>query len=274
MRKTYFSIITICYNVENEIEATLKSVYDQKYSNYEYIVIDGASTDNTLAIVEKYKELFSESKIRMIFISEKDKGIADAFNKGIKLASGDFIGLINAGDRLMPNSLNIINDFLEEDDEIIYGKTLFIDEKHHLEYLRPIPENLDLSKMKYNGLVFTHQSAFVKKTVYDKFGLYDTNYKIIMDWDLFLVFYNNGVRFRYCDQVLVAMLAGGISTLGTTRMLKEEIQLSKKFGGNSTIKIFLKWFIKYNVIRIIKDIVKTLFPSLWYTLLGKERLVK
>lgn len=270
---TFFSIITICYNAESEIEDTLKSVYTQKYDYYEYIVVDGMSNDSTMSIVKKYQKLFHIKGIKMKYISEKDEGISDAFNKGIKLSQGDYIGLINAGDMLMPNSLSTIDFFLKEDDEIIYGKTLFIDKKRNLKYLRPIPKNLDLSLMKYNGLVFTHQSSFVKRNVYEKYGLYDSSYKYIMDWDLFLTFYNNGVRFRYCDNVLVAMLAGGISTLGKYPMLKEEIRLSKKYNGYPAYRLFLKWVFKYNVLRIIKDIVKSISPHVWYKLIGKSRLM-
>lgn len=273
MLNTFFSIITICYNAELEIEDTLKSVYEQQYMNYEYIVIDGKSSDNTMAIIKKYQSLFENIGIKITCVSEKDMGISDAFNKGIKLAIGDYIGLINAGDRLMPNSLTAINNFLDDNDEIIYGKTLFIDKKRNLKYLRPIPLNLDLSMMKYNGLVFTHQSAFVKREVYEKYGLYNLSFKIIMDWDLFLTFYNNGVKFRYCNKVIVAMLAGGISTLGTYSMLKEEIRLSKKYKGYPSYKIFLKWLFKYNFLRIIKDVVKTFCPWAWYKLIGKDRMI-
>lgn len=270
---TFFSIITICYNAESEIMETLKSVYTQQYKNYEYIIIDGMSSDNTMSIVKRFQGLFDRIGIKMRYISEKDRGISDAFNKGIKLAKGDYIGLINAGDMLMPNSLKTINSFLEESDEVIYGKTLFIDKKRNLQYLRPIPQDLDLSLMKYNGLVFSHQSAFVKRVVYEKYGLYDLSYKIIMDWDLFLLFYNSGVKFRYCDAVLVAMLAGGISTLGTYSMLKEEIRLSKKYNGYPIYRIFLKWVFKYNLLRIVKNIIKTSCPLVWYKLIGKDRIM-
>ena len=266
-----FSIITIVYNAADLIEETMRSVLDQNYPEIEYIIIDGSSNDGTQVKIEKLLPAFIRKGIKTIYSSEPDKGISDAFNKGIRKASGDIIVLINAGDCLLPGALEKVADAWAEDDEIVYGKTLAIDKKNNLRYLREIPCNLDLSKMVYNGLVFTHQSAFVKKTVYDKYGLYDENIKYIMDSFLFIHFYQMGVHFRYLDEVLVSMLYGGISSKPSKGMLQEKIKLSEKYHGYSKKTIIFNHYKKIPIF-YCKSIIRK-FPWLWMKVIGKKRLV-
>jgi glycosyltransferase involved in cell wall biosynthesis len=270
MKNIKFSIITISRNAEQEIEDTMQSVLKQTIPPYEYILIDGVSEDNTVSVIEKYLPILEKKGIIVKFISEKDHGISDAFNKGIKMASGDVIGLINAGDGLLPYTLERLEKVFQEDWDIVYGKTLCIDKKYHLKYLRTIPDNLDLSRMKYNGMVFTHQSAFVRKTVYDQYGLYDMEYKYVMDMALFLHFYENGVKFHYVDITLVSMLAGGISSKPSRTLLKEKIRLSKQYGGYSAFQLYcnvIKGWPKRQVVTLLKH-----FPTLWYRAIGRNRV--
>ena len=126
--------------------------------------------------------------------------------------------------------------------------------------------------MKYNGLIFTHQSAFVKKSVYDKYGLYDITYKYVMDSELFIKFYNEGVKFRYIDELVVSMLAGGVSSKATHKLLKEELRLSKKYDGYSAFQMYYRW-IKGSPRRLFVNIAKH-FPKLWYKMIGKDRIYK
>lgn len=272
MNKTRFSIITICYNAENEIESTLKSVLNQNYLPLEYLIVDGSSTDKTNEIIKEYLPGLKKKGIIVKYSSQKDRGISDAFNKGIMAATGDVIGLINAGDCLMPHSLEYLNQAFQEPWDIIYGKTLCIDKKHNLKYLRQIPDNLDLNKMKYNGLVFTHQSAFVRKKIYDDYGLYDISYKYVMDSDLFLHFYTEGASFHYIDYTLVSMLSGGVSSRSTHALLKENIRISEKYGGYSKQRLYLNW-IKGIPRRIVVNILRN-FPAIWYRSIGKDRIWK
>lgn len=269
-----FSIITISYNAENEIRETIKSILKQNYPLIEYIIVDGASTDNTTTIIEECIPTLSRNGLDVKYSSEKDLGISDAFNKGIRKATGDIIGLINAGDCLMPGALNKLNECFSqnEDIDIFYGNTLCIDKKHGLKYLRQIPDNLDLNRMKYDGLIFTHQSAFVRNTVYYTHGLYDLSFKYVMDSDLFLKFYNEGVKFSYVNYLLVSMLAGGISSKASKVLIEENIRISKKYGGHSTYKIYKDWILSWPRRKFV-ELIK-LFPSVWYRLIGEERIYR
>ena len=271
MHMIKFSIITISYNAVKLIEETMNSVLNQNYTNIEYIIIDGNSTDGTQAIIENKIPELNKRNIQVQYSSEPDKGISDAFNKGILKATGDIIALINAGDCLLPGVLEkIANNWLDTD-QIIYGKTLAIDKEHNLRYLREIPNNIDLSKIAYNGLVFTHQSAFVKREVYEKYGLYDDNIHYIMDSFLFAHFYENNVHFRYYDEVLVSMLFGGISSKPSKKMLKEKILLSKKYNGPSTNKIILNYYKGCLFYFLKRGIRKN--KKLWNLMIGKKRQI-
>lgn len=123
------SIVTICKNAENEIIDTLQSVLLQDYSNLEYIIIDGGSTDETNNIINQYYGLLQSKGIKTVYISEPDKGISDAFNKGISISTGDIIGLINAGDTLLEHSLRTISENFDEQLDVLYGNTVFVDKK-------------------------------------------------------------------------------------------------------------------------------------------------
>lgn len=266
-----FSIITICFNAVDLIEETMKTVLNQDYPYIEYIIIDGGSNDGTQAVIENAIPKFEKRGICVKYTSESDRGISDAFNKGIRRATGDVIALINAGDCLLPSALEKIANNWMDTDQIIYGKTLAIDKKNHLRYLREIPNNVNLSKIAYNGLVFTHQSSFVKREVYEKYGLYDIDIKYIMDSFLFAHFYECGVRFRYLDEVLVSMLYGGISSRPSKKMLKEKIQLSEKYNGPLEKKIVFDYY-KSIPIDIVKSFIRK-NPKLWEYLIGKDRRV-
>ena len=270
-KKIKISIITIVYNDVYYIEKTMKSVLDQNYSNIEYILIDGNSSDGTVDIIKKYISVFEKKGITTFFLSEPDKGISDAFNKGIRHATGDIIGLINSGDGLMPDALKILVENWKSEDEIVYGKTLAIDDKYNLRYLRQIPDHQDLSKMVYTGMIFTHQSAFVKREVYNQFGLYDISFRYIMDLDLFIHFYNSGVQFRYIDELLVSMLCNGISSRASIPLIKEKIRISKKYNGSPAVCIWLKYFINIPK-RMLTDLLRK-NPRLWYLLIGRRRCV-
>ncbi len=266
-----FSVITICFNAVDLIEETMKTVLRQDYSNIEYIIVDGGSNDGTQNKIEEIIPIFEKKGISVKYTSESDRGISDAFNKGIRKATGDVIALINAGDCLLPGVLKKLADNWEDTDQVVYGKTLAIDKENNLRYLREIPDNVDLSKIAYSGLVFTHQSAFVKKEVYDKYGLYDVDIKYIMDSFLFAHFYECGVHFRYFDEVLVSMLYGGISSRPSKEMLKEKILLSEKYNGPSEKSILVAYY-KSIPIDFIKSVIRK-NPRLWLLMIGQKRAI-
>lgn len=273
MTKLKISIITIAYNAVDYIEGTIRSILNQNYDNIEFILVDGGSNDGTCEKIEKLLPEIKNKCVDYSYTSEPDNGISDAFNKGIQRATGDIVGLINSGDGLMPGALCFINENWRSDDQIVYGKTLAIDEKYNLKYLREIPDNVDLDRMVYNGLIFTHQSAFVKRSIYTQYGLYDVTFKYVMDSDLFLHFYYDAhVKFRYLDFVLVSMLCGGISARISKNMIKEQIRISQKYGGYSA-KIIWMNSIKEVPKTFIKDIIRR-YPSIWYKIIGANRNYK
>lgn len=162
------SIVTVCYNAEQCIDRTIKSVLNQTCPVYEYIIIDGGSKDKTYNRVCSYEKSFAEKGILFKHISERDKGISDAFNKGIKMASGTLIGLINADDELLPETSEILkNECKKIDVDIYYGNCYWVDSERNLEYVSK-PKH-DLSKLLYN-MVLIHPSTFVKKKAYEECG--------------------------------------------------------------------------------------------------------
>ncbi len=216
------SIITICYNSLNTIEDTIISVLNQKYHDLEYIIIDGGSVDGTLEIINKYKKNIAH------FITEPDNGISDAFNKGIKLASGELIGLINSDDILLPGSLSFLNDNINDNTEIIYGNILRWREIEGTEKLVLANDNL---KVLHHGFsCMYHPATFIKKSAYLKVGLYDVEYKYAMDRELLLRMYKAGVIFQRVNYTFVKFRVGGISCKNYYKTAFESMNISVKHG--------------------------------------------
>ena len=195
MERLKVSMITICYNAEKTIAKTIESVLSQDYENLEYIIVDGGSKDHTVDIIKSY-----ENK-KIHWISEKDNGISDAFNKGIKMATGDLIGLINADDYLFPHALANLTLACHECTDVLYGNTIVDDQENELKLIKYAgsAEGLEYS------LPFIHQSSLVRKKAYDQYVGYSEKYKICMDYDLFARFYRGGQSFNLSIQLLVAL---------------------------------------------------------------------
>lgn len=184
------TIITVCYNAVSSIEDTILSVISQTYRNIEYIVVDGGSIDGTLDIIKKYDLNISR------WISEPDKGVYDAMNKGIGLATGDWINFMNAGDIFFDkNVLESVNGYLNDNIDVLYGNTCIeIENKRY----RLIPENIiELN----NHLPFCHQSSFVKSSLIKKFP-FQLRYRYVADYAMFYAFYNMKCKFEYVDCIV------------------------------------------------------------------------
>ncbi len=201
------TIITVCYNAEDTIKDTLESVLKQTYSNYEYIIIDGKSSDHTLNIIKDFEKKFNG---KLKYISESDNGLFDAMNKGIQLATGDIIGIINSDDILAHNK--VFERVAEEmkDYDGIYSNLLMLDENLNEPYRlfksKKVSKNL--------GWHMPHPTLYLKKEVYEKYGNFNLKYKISADLDFMLRLIKSGVNLKYINDYFVFMRAGGASTKG------------------------------------------------------------
>jgi glycosyltransferase involved in cell wall biosynthesis len=202
------SIITVCYNSAKTIEQTIQSVLQQTYRNIEYILIDGVSNDGTLDIIKKYEAVFIKEKKTFKYISEPDKGIYDAMNKGITLAQGKWIGIINSDDFYEKRTIELVSDcFISNPDiDIVHGNLNFIDETGRCKIEKP---KEDISFLRTTMIVF-HPTIFIKKALYEKHGLFDLKYKLIADWELLLRFYDNQALFFHLDEILSNFRGGGL----------------------------------------------------------------
>ncbi len=234
-----FSIVTIAYNAADDIEDTLKSVLDQNYSDFEYIIVDGASKDGTVDVIEKYLSLFADKGIRIKFKSEPDGGISDAFNKGVSQAEGEIVSIINAGDCLFSDALQTVSKHMDTD--ILYGNIVWNDETHGFRYVRKASP--DLHNLMFN-MVIMHPATFVKKQVYDKVGLFDTSFRFAMDQEMMVRMQKAGMKFKYIDKELVEMKAGGASDSNLRKVLDECDRIPMLYGAPK-LKILLFRNMKY-----------------------------
>jgi len=221
------SIITVCYNSEKTIRETFKSVLKQQYENYEYIVVDGKSKDGTLEIIKEYMEKF---KGKMKYISEKDNGIYDAMNKGIQMATGEIIGLLNSDDYYSTeHTLNKINENLTQTYSGVFGDLIMLEDK-----VLNIPERKYIAgEGSYMfGWAPPHPTLYLKKEIYDEIGLYNQKYPVAADYDVMLkIMSNKKYKLKYINFPLVSMRPGGVSTNGIKGQLnsiKEAYKVLKK----------------------------------------------
>lgn len=221
--KTKISVITIAYNSEKTIEQTIRSVIAQNYDNLEYIIIDGASNDSTLEIIKKYTTVYPFIKFR----SEADNGISDAFNKGIALATGKLIGLINSDDQLAYGALDAIDrTYRETGADVIYGNAIVDDIENGLRLYKKAgkPEQL-----KYE-MPFIHQSCFICKHVYDSIGRYSEEYNICMDYDMLARIYKQNYKFFNCNVTISIFQYGGTSCKHPIKTINQDMEIAAKYG--------------------------------------------
>lgn len=223
------SIVTVCYNAEKCIETTIQSVLNQTMQVYEYIIVDGGSTDLTYKKVCSYDNAFADKGVKYHHISEKDRGISDAFNKGILMATGDIIGLINADDELLPESCRTILEIAEQKEaDVYYGNCIWQDTRNQIEYVSK-PKH-DLKQLLYN-MILIHPSTFVKKNAYDECGIFDITYKYCMDKELLYRFFKQGKQFVYVDAELTKFKSGGVSDTHTRAVFKEGSRMALDNGA-------------------------------------------
>ena len=248
MKPPKISIITVTYNSEETLEETIQSVVNQDYENKEYIIIDGASTDKTLSIVEKYRD-----KIAVV-VSEKDKGISDAFNKGISKATGDVVGIINSDDILLPGALSTVARFYSPDVDV-YSGNVKIWNCDTGEYYKRVPDN------EFHGFSnefkSAHPSRFISRKAYTKYGVYNIDLRYKMDVDLLVRFLKRGASFVYIDEFLTKFRVGGTSS-DNVKKKRKDYYLYVTNNGGSKLDFYILWC-KANVRYYLKKISIALF---------------
>ena len=223
MASPKISIITIVYNNVRDIEYTIQSVINQSYGSVEYIVIDGASTDGTLDIIAQYRDKID------ILVSEKDKGIYDAMNKGLAKATGDYVLFLNSGDALYDhNTLRTIVD-KGNDADIIYGETLLVDENRQIlgERRHKAPEQFDWRSFRY-GMNICHQAIYIKREIALP---YDLAYQLSSDIDWVIRAAKKAKSTQYVNCYVARYLVGGMSQKRHKQSLKERYAIFKKHYG-------------------------------------------
>lgn len=200
------TIITVCYNSQDYIERCINSIIPQLTDEIEYLIIDGKSNDNTLDIIKRY-----DNYLR--FVSEKDNGIYDAMNKGIKLASGKWILFINSDDILIENKLSNLIEYSKEYDDYdcIYSDIELIYSYNNNLFVRNHNTAVDL-KLLNKSMVLHHQSMICKKNSMLKVNGFDTKYKIAADWDMMLKMRNSGMKFKKINYIFSRFYFGGASS--------------------------------------------------------------
>ncbi|MBO5760729.1 MAG: glycosyltransferase [Lentisphaeria bacterium] len=242
----FLSIITVCYNSAGTIRQTFESVLQQDFNDYEYIVVDGASTDGTLGIIQEYLPKFNG---KMRYVSEKDNGIYDAMNKGIRMAQGEVIGLVNSDDFYEKNAFARIYDAVRNvpDADVYYGL---------VRVLAQGDEEIKLYRLHHKMLYscpLAHAATFITKAAYKKFGQYDTFYRISADYDLLLRIFLQGGVYQPVDYILANFRMGGVSS--GENNIPEHLMVQYKHELISGTKRYLSLFV-YHVKCILRKILK------------------
>lgn len=243
------SIITVSYNSSKTIKDTIESVLSQSYTDIEYIIVDGNSSDNTVEIIKSYEPKFEGS---LNWISEPDKGLYDAMNKGIKMATGDVVGIVNSDDFYHRTDIidKVANVFASTNDiQCVYGDVRFVN-----------PDNLDKSVRYYRAKNFSpkrfrfgfmppHPTFFTYKSNFDRFGYYKIDYKIAADYELLIRFlHKNKLKSKYINIDVMKMRMGGVSTasLKSNLILNREIVRACRENDIYTNLplLMLKYFVK------------------------------
>jgi len=239
--KPKVSLITTCRNRANTIENTILSVLGQDYPNIEYIIIDGLSKDGSVEIIRKYQDKIAE------FVSEPDGGVYNAINKGIKMATGDIIGLVHSDDKLYETSTisRVVELFNYSDADLIYANGIYSNAKgvvRRVWYSGPF----DKCKVRFGWLPL-HTTVYVKRDAMQKYGLYNETYRISSDTDFLIRYlYENDLKVCFMDRVVVDMRMGGLSTSMKYVMCKwkEDFCIFRRHGFSPLFLLVFKVFRK------------------------------
>ena len=242
------SIVTVCYNSKEYISCAIESVLNQTYKDIEYIIIDGASTDGTNELIKSY-----DTKITK-FISEKDTGIYDAMNKGLSLATGDIVGIINSDDFYINTTTiaSIVTEFKKSNADVLFADLIFVDRENIDKQIRYWKSKKYIEGSFNSGWHPSHPTFFVKNEFYKKYGLFKTELKLAADFELMLRFIvKHCAKTHYFNQATVKMRMGGASTKGLKNFIQQNIEVYQSFKMNNLKVSFL-----YPILRIAPKILQ------------------
>ena len=246
------SIITITFNSAKTLEATINSIISQDYPKLEYIIIDGGSKDNTLNIVQRYRDRID------VVVSEPDKGISDAFNKGIRHASGEIIGIINSDDILLPGTLRKVAEHYSQSIDVYSGNVKMWNDQTDTFYIRKPDIVFDSIRKPYRA---AHPARFIRKDAYESYGMYSIDLRYMMDVDLLYRFYNKGAKFIHIDDSFVKFRIGGTSSDNHSKK-KNDFRVFIANNGGSKFDFHYLW---------IKSCIRHLF-KLFFVKLSSRRM--
>ena len=242
------SIITATYNSAKTIAYTLDSVLGQTYKDIEYIVIDGKSSDGTVGILEQYLPRFNG---KMKFVSEKDKGLYDAMNKGIGMATGDVVGMLNSDDFYTSNDVLelIAKELSDQSIDAVYGDVHYVDDANLNVCVRYYSSRIFKRERMKMGFMPAHPSFYCRREIYLKCGKFDTQYKVAADFEQLLrIIYINKTRIKYLPIDFVTMRTGGVSNsnLDSRLTIMKEHKMALKNNGVkcSSLLLYCRYFYK------------------------------
>jgi glycosyltransferase involved in cell wall biosynthesis len=239
------SLLTVSFNSFSTITDTIESIRSQDYKDIEYIVVDGNSNDRTVDIIKSYDSFIAK------WISEPDRGIYDAMNKAINLATGDVIGILNSDDFYFTDQIvsQVAGAFEDQSIDVVFGDLVFVDPLNLSKVVRKYSSaNWHPAKFAW-GFMPAHPTVFIRRKYYQLFGLFKTDYKIAADYELLIRFlYVHKLRYRYLPLTMVKMRRGGVSSRSwkSNVILNEEIIRACRENGIKTnvFKIYPKYFKK------------------------------
>lgn len=254
MNDPRFSIITITYNAGKVLEPTIRSIVEQDYPEIEYLIIDGASTDDTLAIAEKYRDRIN------YLVSERDKGLYDAMNKGLQAATGDYVWFMNAGDALhSPFTVRKIAERIRENGsglpDVIYGETAIIDAHRNFIGMRRLktPDSLTWKSFRM-GMLVCHQAFIARRALAPA---YDTDYRFSADFDWCIRCLKQATDILNSRLVIADYLEEGLTTQNHKASLKERYHIMCKYYGTPLVAALHGWF----AVRTVADRARRILKS-------------
>jgi len=242
------SIITVCYNSEKHIKTAIESVINQTYLDIEYIVVDGASKDRTVDIIKSYGDKITK------MVSEPDKGIYDAMNKGFQLATGDYLAVINSDDFYMSNDAieNVVNELNKKQTDSLFADLIYVEENNTDKQVRYWKSNEFVKGSFKKGWHPAHPTFFVKNEIYKKYGYFDLSFKLAADFELMLRFLEKyQISSCYLSKPIIKMRLGGATNKNFKNIYNQNIECYRAFKVND-----LSVSILYPFYRLLPKIIQ------------------